>query len=282
MIKLIILLLGFNYFLTYSQHKYYNMLLCIPNYNREINSNIFPYPQRLMPLQIFSDRTITNNLIYSEQNLISGLFFIFLEDSLTLQQSFEKGIIISPFVRDTFLVFLDKLEVKNLPKYYAKTFCKDYPFIIFDRTLKKTNVGGIHFSTNIFQDELKYILPYYPVGMTIIPVKLYGQLDLCSSQDIYIPNWKRLSYGEPKEIEIDSAPVYIISNYDSLFFYNNRNAISRNVPNYMKVYSQMDFLYSNHYVRMVKKHYQSKKDITAINKTIFHTSWKLKDYFNFD
>lgn len=280
--KYIILLLGLNYLFSFGQNRCYKLLLCIPNYNEKINSNIIPYSPRILPHDIFSDNSRIEYVEYPENNLISGLFFIFLEDSLTLQQSFEKGIIISPFVRDTFVVFLDRLDVENLPKYYVKTFCKNYPFIIFDRKLKNTNIRGIHFSSNIFQDELEYIWPYYPVGMTIIPVKFYGELTLCNTQNINVPNWNRLSHEESNEIQIDSSPVYMISNYDSLVFYKNRDAISRNTPKYMKVYSQMDFLYSNQYVQMIKKHYHINKNINSFNKTIFHTSWKLKDYFNFD
>ncbi|MCZ2392453.1 MAG: hypothetical protein LC105_01150 [Chitinophagales bacterium] len=293
MTKIILLILGLNiYALGYGQNGMYNLLYCIPNYGSltdydpiklyDFGRNDFTY----FPHAIINktEASMCGNNEDNEFDMIYGSFFIFFEPENSIIESISKGVIINPFIPDSDEYNYNyRTNIRSrLENYYVGNFCVEYPYYIYQQN-NKHNIYGLHFSISLFNSELIEYLPYYPLGMTIIPLKFYGELSVCNKIDFPMPNWNRMDQNDPIEVYFDSVPIYLISRYDSMIFFEARKAISNKSRMYMEVCSNLEFIYSNSYVRKLVRNYNRiGRRREEYNKTIFETSKKLKDYFCYD
>lgn len=278
--------------LTYGQNGMYNLLYCIPNYGSVTeydqiklygnDRNGFTY----FPHAIINktEANMGGNNENNEYDMIYGSFFIFYEPESSIIETISKGVIINPFIPDSDEYDYNyRTHVRSrLENYHVSNFCAEYPYYIYQQK-NKHNIFGLHVSISLFNTELIEYLPYYPLGMTIIPLKFYGELSVCNQMDFSMPNWNRMDQNNPIEVYLDSVPIYLISRYDSIVFFESRKAISNKSRKYMEVCSNLEFIYSNSYVRKLIRNYNRiGRRREEFNKTIFETSKKLKDYFCYD
>jgi hypothetical protein len=217
-----------------AQTKAYNLLLCISQ--NELGTNYYNWAQLgMLPGKKFSKlapRDLDNFIKESKLNdfiniysSIPGTYFLFYDSERTLNELYSLGIVHFPFVRHSNFINNPYIEAITDLRY-IDAHCEDFEYFINNEIFEMPNISGLQFPMNLFNTEFYDLYPFYPISISCVPVKLYGEIQQCTTSRMNIPNWNRNLPNDPVSISIDSVPVYMINKFDSISFYADDKIIS--------------------------------------------------------
>jgi hypothetical protein len=285
--KLILLILICTIFCnnTNSQTKEYKLLLCISYHPPFYNQYIRDY-RYFLPSKRFNKIEPKNvdNIIYdalfnsysSADPVLCGSYFLFYDSDVNLYDLYKLGLIHFPFVQD--LNYFNPLSNRDFRS--INSHCIDFKYYPYKNIFYAPNILGLQFCMNMFDTEFYDVYPLYPISIACIPVKLYGQLEICSFSSMIIPNWNRNSPSEPMTYCLDSVPIYKINSFDSIKFYTNNVTVSKKNKKYLIVNSNNSFKEHIRFYRILNRKYFKRGKYNKRNLPVFKSDRKLSFYFN--
>lgn len=274
-----------------SQVKEYDMLLCIsyhePNHNPYIwgNRSVLPAKRfnRITPKNVdnYIYETMLSKYTNINQDILSGPYFLFYSSELKLNDLYLTGIIHFPFL--SFLPDSNYIHPKylyNSDPRSIDSYCNNFDFYFNKNVFAKQNILGLHFSMNMFNTEFYDLFPFEPISITSIPVKIYAEIQKCTTATLNIPNWNRHFSTDCMALIVDSVPIYKINKFDSIVFYNNKKIISNKNKKYTIVNSNNLFMENIKYYKILNRKYLKKGKYNKNNSIVFKTDEKMSYYYN--
>lgn len=272
-----------------AQAKSFNLLLCISqnlpgiNYYTWAQMGMLPGKKfgKIAPrnLDSFIDEVFWKDNSTKLISSISGTYFLFYDSERTLNDLYSLGVIHFPFVRHPNLINNPYIEAITDLRY-IDAHCEDFEYFINNEIFEMPNISGLQFPMNLFNTEFYDLYPFNPISISCVPVKLYAEIQQCTTSRMSIPNWNRHLPNDPMSINIDSVPVYKINKFDSISFYTDDKIISKKNAKFLIVNSNYRFMENIKYYRILNRKYLKKGKYNKRNLPVFKTDRKLSFYFN--